>query len=79
MNSASLRELLEALKELREKLHGTVEPCVVQELDQIIDLLQEGVDESGMDKSKAKKILDLIGQVLSKLPAIATLIDLLSG
>lgn len=78
MDSTSLKALQETLIELKAVMRDTAEPSVIEQVDEAIRLLQAGIDAGEMDTLTAQKILDLAGKVISNLPSIVALIDLLS-
>lgn len=79
MELKSLKNLLKVLLELRAAMYDTAEPRVIELLDEAIELLQIGVEKGSVDPSTSDKIIVLIGKIITKLPSIVALMNLLSG
>jgi hypothetical protein len=77
MNTQLLGSSIEALLQLRAELHGSVEDSVMETLDKVISDLEAIQQHS--DKISAIDVLNIIGEALQALPAIAELIRILSA
>jgi hypothetical protein len=77
MQTKLLRSSIDALKSVREELHGNVEDSVLEMLDNAIYNL-ETLQQSSSNIN-ARDVLYVLGQVLDKLPVIVELIHKLSN
>jgi hypothetical protein len=77
MKAELLRSSIDTLKSVRLELYGNVENSVVEMLDKaIVDLESFQQDSS---KVSTRDVLNVLGQVLEKLPVIIELIHILSN
>jgi hypothetical protein len=77
MNVKLLRNSVDELNGLRAELHGSVNDSVMEVLDEVIADLQEDLKDDPQ-KINARDVLELMGKVLEKLPAIVEAIKILS-
>lgn len=71
-----VREAIELLHVVREKVHNDGENCVVQQIDEAILKLQESCQEQQYDEAK-QDALKALGEAIKWIPAIAKLIEVL--
>ena len=77
MKADLLRSSIDTLKSVRLELHGNVENSVLEVLDKAIFDLENLQQDS--DQVSTRDVLNVLGQVLEKLPMIVELIQLLSN
>ena len=76
MNKQLLRNSIDTLKSIRQELHNNIENSVLEMLDETISDL-EYIQQSS-DEISAYDVLNILGQVLDKLPMIVELIHIVS-
>ena len=76
MNAQLLRNSIDTLKSIRQELHNNIENSVLEMLDETISDL-EYIQQSS-DEISAYDVLNILGQVLDKLPMIVELIHIVS-
>ena len=76
MNAQLLRDSTDTLKSIRQELHNNIENSVLEMLDDAISDL-EYIQQSS-DEISAYDVLNILGQVLDKLPMIVELIHIVS-
>lgn len=76
MKERLLRNSIDALESIRLELHGNVEDSVLDMLDKAISDLEE--IQQGSKEISARDVLNILGQVLEKLPVLIELIRILS-
>ena len=76
MNEQLLREALVVLNDIRSELSGNAEDSVICQLDRAIQDL-EVVERECSEEITPRDLLELLGKVLEKLPAILALIEFL--
>ena len=76
MNAQLLRDSTDTLKSIRQELHNNIENSVLEMLDEAISDL-EYIQQSS-DEISAYDVLNILGQVLDKLPMIVELIHIVS-
>jgi len=76
MNERLLRNSIDTLESIRLELHGNVEDSVLDMLDKAISDLEE--IQQGSKEISARDVLNILGQVLEKLPVLVELIRILS-
>lgn len=64
---------LELLEDVRAEVHGDVDYCVIEQLDEAIWVLKEAQLGRGAEIS-LQDVLDILGRVLSALPIIVELL-----
>ncbi len=75
MKYPSRIEVLATLRQIRDELQGNAEDSVICQLDQAIQDLETAEREQAAE-STSHYLLELLGSVLEKLPAILALYDL---
>ena len=77
MNADLLRSSIDTLKSVRLELHGNVESSTLEMLDKAIFDLENLQQDS--DHISTRDVLNVLGQVLEKLPMIVKLIQIVSN
>ncbi len=77
MNEKLLGTSVATLTMLRTELHGSVQDCVLETLDEVIKNLE--VFQQKPDEISAHDVLLIMGAVLEAVPAIVEIIHLVSG
>ncbi len=76
MKTKLLESSIDTLKSIRSELHNNLEDSVLEMLDEVITDL-ENIQQSS-DEISAYDVLNILGQVLDKLPMIVELIHIVS-
>jgi len=77
MKADLLRSSIDTLKSVRLELHGNVESSTLEMLDKAIFDLENLQQDS--DHISTRDVLNVLGQVLEKLPMIVKLIQIVSN
>jgi len=77
MNADLLRSSIDTLKSVRLELHGNIESSTLEMLDKAIFDLENLQQDS--DHISTRDVLNVLGQVLEKLPMIVKLIQIVSN
>ncbi len=75
----SLKRLLETLVALKVTIRDTADTSVNHQLDEAIAELQQIIENNLASEAAFSRAMVLLGKLLSSLPSIAKLIELLSG
>ncbi|MFC1751374.1 hypothetical protein ACFL2V_21565 [Pseudomonadota bacterium] len=78
-NHEPLKKLLEILIELKASMRDTAEPGINKAIEDAIKQIQELLKQDNGKMTTEQQALGLLGNLFSKLPSIAALINLLSG
>lgn len=78
MNTDYLKDVLDALVELKASLHDVADTSAKQKLDEAIKLVQQCIEKGKADTDTKNRILFAVGKVLEAIPSIAAILRMFS-